>query len=196
MGKRRTGSRHILLVPKRAMGRLWKPSFLIGLLLAVILWQMQKGNLILERLENQFLLVGGMVFALLFTVFTLAARNMNYIQAYSNHFRLVTPFLRLKISYRRIQSSHPVDFGQIYPPSEMSWAQKRALRPFFRETALAVRLTGYPLPLRFLRFFLPQQVFLPGEKGFLFVVEDWMGLSTELDSMSESWRAEISRRRK
>lgn len=192
MSKRRRGSRYILLVPKRAMGRLWKPSFLTGLLLALILWQTQKGNLIFDRLDNQFLLVGGMIFALLFGAFALAARNMNYVQAYPTHLRLVTPFLRLKISYRRIQSSHPVNFGQIYPPAEMRWAPKRVLRPFFDKTGLAVRLAGFPLPYRFLRLFLAPQVFLPSKKGFLFLVEDWITLSTEIDSLAESWRAKTS----
>ena len=196
MNKSKAGSRHILLIPQRAMGRLWKPSFLVGILLAVILWQSKKGNSILANLDNEYLLFAGMIFSLLFGVFTLAARNMNYVQAYPSQLRLVTPFLKLKISYKRIQSSHPVQFGQIYPPSEMKKAQLRALKPFLNKTALSVRLSDYPLSQRFLRLFLPQQVFLPSEKGFLFVVKDWMALSTEIDSRAETWRTHASRQKR
>jgi len=195
MSKSEAGHKHILLVPKQAMGRLWKLSLLLGLLYAVVFWQSQKGNLGTIRSGSQVLLFVGLVVALLFSVFTLAARNMNYVQAQPTHLRLVTPFLRLKISYRRIHSSHPVKLNQLYPPSEMNWAQRRTLKPVFRVTALGIELTDYPLPTNFLRLFLPKQVFLPGEKGFLLLVEDWMGLSAEIDSLSEAWRFRENRQR-
>ena len=196
MSKSEAGHQHILLVPKQAMGRLWKLSILLGLLYAVVFWQSQKGNLAPIRSGSQVLLLGGMVIALLFSVYTLVARKINYVQAQPTHLRLVTPFLRIKISYRRIQSSHPVKLSQHYPPSEMSWAQRRTLKPIFRVTALGIELTGYPLPPNFLRLFLPKEVFLPGNKGFLFVVEDWMGLSAEIDSLSEAWRVGENRQRR
>ncbi len=193
MSKKKKGNRYILLIPKRAMGRLWKPSFFLGLLLAVLLWQAESGNLIKIDKTNQGLLVAAMVFALLFGLFTLAAQNMNYIQPCASHFRVVTPFLRLKISYRRIRSSHSVNFNQTYPLNEMRWAQKRFFKPFSTKTALAINLTGYPLPPKFLRLFLPKQVFLPSETGFLLVVEDWMTLSTEIDSFAGTWRSRRKR---
>ncbi|MEA2008519.1 MAG: hypothetical protein U9O54_05320, partial [Chloroflexota bacterium] len=125
MGKGKTGQRYVLLIPKRAMGRLWKPNFLLGLLLAAILWQAESGQLIAVSDKSRGLLVAAIVFVLLFGTFTLAARKMSYVQPCASHFRVVTPFLRLKVSYRRILSSHPVDFSHTYPPAEMRWAQKR-----------------------------------------------------------------------
>lgn len=189
MGKSKKGKRHLLLVPKRTMERLWKPCFTLGVLLAVLLWQAKRGPLIFIPQKAHGVLVAAMVFVLLFAVFAAAARNMNYVQPRANHLRIITPFLRLKISYNRIRTSYPVEFSKTYPPDQMRWAQKRFLKPFFLKTALAVKLTQYPLPHKFLRLFLARQVFLPGQSGFLFLVEDWMSLSTEISSFAQTWRA-------
>jgi hypothetical protein len=112
---------------------------------------------------------------------------MSYVQPRSDLFRIVTPFLRLNVSYRRVHSVHPAEFHKLYPPAEASWGERRFLRPFYGQTAVVVKLFDYPLHRRFLRFFLPPHMFDPTGKGFVFLVSDWMALSREMDNLRGQW---------
>jgi hypothetical protein len=113
---------------------------------------------------------------------------MGYVQAREDHIRLVTPFVNLKISYQRVRSFHTANFVQLFPPKEASWAQRRFLEPFYGRTALALELSKLPLSKGFLRLFFGPQMFLPTTTGFVLLVEDWLELSTEIDSRMGKWR--------
>jgi hypothetical protein len=110
-----------------------------------------------------------------------------YLQIYSNYLSVVTPFLRLKISFRRVRSIHPTLVQQLFPPNESSWSQRSFLEPFYGKTAVVVELTDYPMNPALLRLFLPAQMFSPHFIGLVFLVPDWMKLSTELDSVYGAW---------
>jgi extradiol dioxygenase family protein len=77
---------------------------------------------------------------------------------------------------------------QAFPPREQSWSQRRFLQSFYGETAVAVELHGYPLSRILLRLFLSPLIYLPQSTGFVFIVDDWMKLSTELDARIASWQ--------
>jgi hypothetical protein len=115
------------------------------------------------------------------------ARYMSYVRAHADHLRVVTPFLRLKISYHRIRSVRFAEFHKLFPPQDFSWAEERFLAPYIRETVIVVDLDDYPLPYSFLRLFLPTQMFSPQGTGLVFIVSDWMELSTEVDSYRGEW---------
>lgn len=186
--RRGKGRRHTLLPYKRSMDRLWKPTLLLGLLLAGLWWQGAIGFIVpLDALGDAVVFVGALV-VLGFTLYAILARHMNYVQAFSDHVRVVTPFLRMKISYRRIRSVRPVEFHHLYKPASLNWAEKRFLQPYFGETIVVMELFSYPLPPRTLRFFLPDYFFHPQMVGFVLIVADWMALTTEIDSLRGTWR--------
>lgn len=188
MPPRKFGNRYKLLVYHDFWNRLWKPTLFLGALLAVIWWQAGTQNSPLIQTANSPWVLLGAIVSLLMGVLAFLLRNMSYVQPTDSYFRLVTPFLRLKISYRRVRTIHPIDLVQAFPPREQSWSQRRFLRTFYGETAVAVELHGYPLSRMLLRLFLSPLIYLPQSTGFVFVVDDWMKLSTELDARIASWQ--------
>jgi hypothetical protein len=200
MKTRKAGKRHRLLLYRRTMDRLWIATLILGILLGAIwLWFWVSEIPILDP-GNEIWLLAGSAAALGFTIFAFVARQAAYVQPHRDHLRLVTPFLRLSISYRRIRSVHPAAFQQLFPPGKASWSQRSFLDPFYGRTAVVVDLISYPMSPFLLRFFLSPQMFSPQSTGFVFVVPDWMSFSTEMDSFRTSWmqsqKSRQSRRRR
>ena len=194
MKARKAGSRHTLLLYKRVMDRLWKYTLVLGLLLfAIWFWTWWFGPSVLNGHQDVWLMLGAIV-VLAFTLFAFFARRMAYVQPRRDHVRLVTPFLRTNISYRRLVSTHPADFTQVFPPKDASWAQRRLFEPFYGMTVVVLELSAFPLPPALLRLFLAPQMFYRRAKGFIFLVPDWMALSTELDSLMGAWQQEQKQR--
>ena len=192
---RKSGKRHRLLLYRRAMDRLWLATLILGLLLGFIWLWFWYSDLPLLTPGNETWLLAGSVVALGFTVFAFLSRTAAYVQPRGDHLRLVTPFLRLNISYRRIRSVHPASFQQLFPPNKVSWAQRSFLEPFFGKTAVVVELTSYPMSPLLLRLFLAPQMFSPQSHGFVFVIPDWMDFSTEIDTFRSAWMQLQSRQR-
>ena len=182
MKERKRGKRHALLYYRRLMDRFSKAVFWFGLALAVGgalgIWRQTPP---LGGISHDMLLIWGAIFLIL-SIFIYFTRYFAYVQVFSDHLRIVTPFLRLNISFRRVRSVHPSSFQQIFPPKGLSWAQYRFLEPFFAKTAVVVELSKLPMSRIALRLFLPPQMFLGKDSGLVLLVPDWMGLSTELDS--------------
>jgi hypothetical protein len=194
MKSRKAGARHRLLLYWRVMGRLWAAALLLGvLLLAIWGWAQFSETALLAAQESLWLLAGAGV-ALAFALFAYFGRSAAYVQAFGDHLRLATPFLRIKISYRRVRRAYPADFNKLFPPREASWAQDRLLSPFYGMTALVVELTAYPLPPAVLRLFLSPQMFSKRSPGLILLTPDWLALSTELDTLMGVWQRQGTRR--
>ena len=191
----KVGKRHPLLFYRRTMDRILSAAAMLGLLVVVAWGWIYFGEP--QRMPDvtPWLIAGGLV-ALVFFAFAYLARWMAYVQARSDHLRVVTPFLNLKVSYRRVRSVHPSDFQQIFSPNQISWSQRNFLEPFFGMTVVIVELTSYPLKVGLLRLFLPKQMFSSGMPGLVLLVPDWMALSTELDTLQGIWRQFQKPRRK
>ena len=191
----KSGKRHPLLFYRRAMDRLWVATLFLGIILGGIwLWFWMSETPLIDP-GNETWILAGSVAALGFTAFAYVARHAAYVQPQRDHLRLVTPFLRLNISYRRIRSVHPAGFQQLFPPGKASWAQRSFLEPFYVRTAVVVELTSYPMSPFLLRFFLGPQMFSPQSTGFVLLVPDWMEFSTEVDSFRSTWMQAQTRKR-
>ena len=187
MKARKAGKRHPLLIYKRMMNRLWGATFFLGLILLVVWGAIRIRKMAVLETEPTVWLLAGAAVCLAFGLFAFLARNMAYVQPRRDHLRLVTPFLRLNISYSRIRSTHPSSFYQLFPPQNASWGTRKFLEPFYGKTVVVVSLTGYPVNPTFLRLFLPAQMFSRQSKGFVLIVPDWMEFSTELESFRGNW---------
>jgi hypothetical protein len=196
MKAKKPGDRHPLLLYRRTMGRVWKSTFILGLVMGIVGWfSMIKVTTIMGISSNIWLIA---IAALAFGVsaFAFLARYLAYVRVYPSYFSVVMPFLRFRISFRRIRSVHPVLLQQVFPKNEASWAQRNYLQPFYGKTVLVMELRGFPVNPALLKIFLPAQMFSPRSKGFVFIVPDWMKLSTELDSARGTWlQVESARRR-
>ncbi len=187
MKRHKTNRRHILLMYKRMMDRLWGSTLALGILM-LVLWFWSDFFFPSLPILYTLILLGGAIFVLAFTVFAFLARKMAYVQVYPDHLRVVTPFLRLKASYRRLRATHPSEFFRLFSPPKSDWALDHFLEPFYKQTALVVEFNQYPMDPRFLRLFLLPQMFSPQTNGLVFLVQDWMGLSTEIDSALSTFR--------
>jgi hypothetical protein len=126
------------------------------------------------------LAVGGI--ALLFTIFLLIARKMAYVQLFTDHFQLATPFFRLNISYKRIQRTTTAQVSALFPPKSLSGQKREIIVPISGNTALVVHLTSYPIPRSTMKYFLSPFFFYDDTPHFVFIVKDWMKFSSELES--------------
>jgi hypothetical protein len=136
---------------------------------------------------DAWLLAGGVV-ALAYGFFTLLGPSFAYAQPRRDHLRLQTPIYRLKISYRRIQATRPVDVARTFPPASLRPAERGLLDPFYGRTAVGVDLTELPLPQGLLRLFFSRLFFAPDLTGMLLIVDDWMAFSHQLTARVDAWR--------
>jgi len=192
--KKKSGRRFPLLAYKRAMDRLWHitlPFSLImvgAILISGNLWPIIGYIPPIPSPYDGILMVGGVV-TLAFTIFALLARNMAYAQARHDHFRLVTPFLSLKVSYRRVRSIRPTQFAMIFPPEELGRLQRKNYAHFYGMTALVIELTSYPTSPSTIRLMLGPGFLLPKSTGLVLLVPDWMALSMDIESSLGAWRS-------
>ena len=190
-----SGDRHPLLFYRRTMNRIWQSSLVLAIVIA------GAGALSLLTpteilgLESDTWLFAAATVAFVLCIFAFVARYFAYIQVHDSYLGIVTPFLRFKISYRRIKSVRPSLVQQIFPPDRLSWAQSSFLSAFTGKTALLMELKGYPMNPRLLKLFLPDAMFSPQSEGLVLVVPDWMKLSTELASFQSTWIASQKKRR-
>ena len=97
------------------------------------------------------------------------------------HFTLRAPLYPLAFSYRRIKIIRPVEFSVIFPPLEEKHARWRLYRKLWGKTAVVIDLKGYPLSSLWLRLWFSHYLFHPQETALVLVVDDWMGLTRELE---------------
>ena len=191
------GSRKFrLLMYQRMINRWWTVTLTLALVLwgyAALLWGTEyyfadPTQNPLPRLSNTnaivLLAAGG--FSFLFTLFLITIRSFAYVQLFGDHLRLVTPFLRLNIAYKRIQRVHPVEMAALFPPRSISRWRRDILAPLASHTAIVVHLTAYPLARMFFDLFLSPFFFYDKTPHFIFLVDDWMELSTALESARTS----------
>ena len=187
MSTMRSGVRHPLLFYRRTMDRVWIATLALGIVLgAVVSFGLIKPVLVLGISSDVWLVVAAVV-ALALSAFAFFSRFMAYVQATPASLRVVTPFLRFQISYKRMRSVRPTLTQQVFPPGKSSWSQRNFLEPFYGKTALIVELRGFPVSPALLKLFLPDSMFARTTTGLVLVVSDWMRLSTEIDSFRGAW---------
>lgn len=126
--------------------------------------------------------VGGLIAG-----YALLARRAR-ISLHSDHFTLHTPFYPIACSYRRISQVRPVDFKSLFPLEKEKVARRDLYKKLWGKTAIVVDLRAYPLPLWWLKLWLPPYMFHPTEIAWVFSVDDWMKLSRALEEARRAQR--------
>ena len=129
-------------------------------------------------------LMGLSIAPFLVALFLFVVRGVAYIQPYPTHIRLVTPILRFNISYKRLRRYATSEMRAIIPPSKKMTGWKReVVGKFGNKTTLVLELTGWPVEPWMLKIFLSPLFFRDKTPNFVILVNDWMRLSSEIDSM-------------
>jgi len=191
MGK--GGRKYRLLIYEYMLNRWWPKTLLLAITIFVnvgMLWGVEwyySANpaenplpILSEPGGTLMLAVGA--FSLLVTLFLLVTRKMAYVRCFDDHLLLTTPFLRMNISYKRIQRSVTAQMYSLFPPKSLSSWNRDLIRPVSGSTVIVVHLLSYPLPRAALSLFLSPFFFYDKSTHFVLLISDWMGLSTELDS--------------
>jgi hypothetical protein len=123
------------------------------------------------------------------------ARRLTWVQCRPNHLRIQTLFYPLVISYGRIKGVRPIAFAKVFSPSRENAVRQSWLRPYWGKTALVMELSRYPVSKAWLRFWFSPYLLSPDVTGFVFLVEDWMAFSRQLDDSCATWKMRRSERR-
>jgi hypothetical protein len=174
------GRRYPLVVYTRMINR-WAPAVLsLGLALLALAWALRSWGFEDWR-WLAFTSIGGLNLFLGILLWTL--RKSAYVQPFSDHLRLATPFLRLNISYKRIRRASSANMGTLFPPQSVSHWRAEIIEPLLKMTALVIELNGLPMSQSSLRLFLSPLFFKDKTPHLVILVNDWMKFSSELESM-------------
>jgi hypothetical protein len=174
------GRRYPLVVYTHMIKRWWPAIFTLGLALLALSWALRSWGFEDWRWLS-FSSLGGLCIFL--GILLLILRKSAYVQPFSDHLRLVTPFLRMNISYKRFRRASSANMGTLFPPQSVSSWRREIIQPLAKMTALVIELTGYPMSQSSLRLFLSPLFFKDKTPHFVILVDDWMQFSNELESM-------------
>lgn len=191
--RRRSGERFRLVIYERMWQRWAFPCILI-IPASVALWWFAPLLSITHVLYRALALVPALI-ALILLVFIFLARRTAWVQCRPNHLRIQTPIYPLIVSYGRIKEVLPKSFSQVFNPAKEKAARRSWLRPYWGQTALVVRVSKYPVRKAWLRLWFSAYLLSPDTPGFVFLVEDWMGISRQIDDFSTAWEARRAKKR-
>ena len=179
----RAGHKYSLIVYRHLLNRWWPAMIAIGLgmfALAYSEYIAPLGQLLPWRWQL-FAVIGGL--AILIGIFFWIIRFFAYVQPLPNSLKLVTPFLRLNISYKRFKKTTATEMRYLFPYKSMSGWVREIFSPLANKTALIIDLNGYPISPFLLRLFLSRFFFKDKTPHLVILVQDWMRFSSELESM-------------
>jgi len=183
------GNRYPLLLYRHLISRYRLPSLALAVFLLGMAGLLFADIAPLPEESFGWLLAGGSA-SLFVWLMTSLAPSMAYVQPRADHVRVQTPIYRLKISYRRIHSTRPVEVGKVFFRGRLRGREMRSLQPFLGETALMLDLIGWPLAPILLRLFLHRYMLSPDQPGLVLMVTDWMALSKQLSSQIDRYQTD------
>ena len=133
------------------------------------------------------------VFGLARFLLTWAISRTAYVQCTPRNVKIQTPFMPVVFSYKRITNSRPTNLRDVFPPEKQKGARRKMLEEVWGQTVIVIDVKGYPMSKSFLRTMLGPYLLTPKGTGFVFLVQDWMGLSRQLSDYQEQWRARTSK---
>lgn len=174
------GRRYSLVMYTHMLDRWWPAVFTLGLSILGLAWAVYDWGF--EEWRWQTLAsVGG--FILLVSLFLLTIRKSAYVQLFNDYLRLVTPFLRINISYKRVRRTSSASMGSLFPPNSISNWRRGIIEPLAKMTANVIELNGYPINQTVLKLFLSPFFFKDKTPHFVILVKDWMRFSSDLESL-------------
>lgn len=179
----KAGHRYHLVIYSHMLNRWWPATFALSLTLFGVAWGV---SFTPEGKAEPFLVtatIGIGVFVLAFTLFLFVVRKAAYVRAYPTYLRLVTPFLRINISYKRFRGTTTSEMRVLFPPTSLSGWRREIIAPLSSMTAIVINLSAYPVPRILLRWFLSPFFFKDKTPHIVILVKDWLRFSSELDSM-------------
>jgi len=180
------GRRYPLVIYTHMLNRWWPATLTLSLALLGVAWGV---SFTPEGQAQPYLVtatagLAGMV--LFVTLFLFIIRKAAYVRPYPTYLRLVTPFLRINISYKRFRGTTTSELHALFPPKSLSGWRRDIIAPLSSMTAIVINLSKLPMPQFILRWFLSPFFFKDKTPHIVILVNDWLRFSAELDSMRYS----------
>ncbi len=190
----RGGHRYHLILYSYTLNRWWRAVLWIGIFLLALV----AGLRLLPSVLPQFtfpavpdtllwIAAGAGGFAILLAFFLLIIRKAAYVRPLQSHLVLVTPLLKVNISYRRIRQASTVEMQRIFPLERLKGWRRKFLAPIGGQTAVVLQMNGWPLSPTLLKMFLSPFFFPDKTPRLALLVSRWMDFSTELESYRGAW---------
>jgi len=179
----RAGHKYPLIVYRHMLNRWWPAMIAIGLGMFALAYSeyIEPLGKFLPWRWQLFASVGAL--AIFVGIFFWIARYVAYVQPLPNSLKLVTPFMRLNISYKRLKKTTATEMRYLFSYKSMSGWVRDIFSPLANKTALVIDLNGYPISPFLLRLFLSRFFFKDKAPHLVILVQDWMRFSAELESM-------------
>lgn len=179
----RGGRRHRLVIYRVILNRWWPETLAMGGVLALIAWRVYSNPIWQNESWRWQMLAGFAGVTILAGIILAAMRSMAYVQVFPQYVKLATPFMRLKISYKRVRRTTTAEMRGLFPPSQVRGWKRDVISPLGGRTAVVLELNGWPADPKMMRMFLAHFFFKDKTPHFVILVDDWMKFSTELESM-------------
>lgn len=178
----RAGKKYPLIVYQHMLNRWWPAMLFMGLGMFALAYAEYLDPMSQFLPQNMQLAAAIGVLAIVVGLIFLIAKQFAYVQPHPNSLKLVTPFMRLNISYKRIRKTTATEMHYLFPKKSMSGWLQDIFAPLASRTALVIELSSYPVSPLLLRLFLHRFFFKDKTPHFVILVQDWMGFSAELES--------------
>ena len=179
----RGGHKYPLIVYQHMLNRWWPALMAIGLGMFALAYS-EYIDPMAQFVSWRWQLFAGIgVLAILIGIFFVILRHLAYVQPFPEYLKLVTPFMRLNISYKRIRKTTTTEMHYLFPFKGLSGWMQDIFEPLAGKTAMVIDLNGYPISPVMLRFFLSRFFFKDKTPHLVILVRDWMRFSSELESM-------------
>lgn len=180
----RAGHKYPLIVYRHMLNRWWPPMIAIGLGMFALAYTEYYIEPLGRFLPWRWQLAAAVgVLAILVGIFFWVIRFFAYVRPFPTYLKLVTPFIRVNISYKRIKKTTATEMRYLFSFKSMSWWVREIFSPLANKTALVIELNSYPISRTVLRLFLYRFFFKDKTPHLVILVQDWMRFSSEIESM-------------
>jgi hypothetical protein len=126
--------------------------------------------------------------AFMIFMFRMIASRIPFIQCTEKNFKVQTPLYPVVFSYRRVKETRPNALFEVFKKDKVSKQEARFLEKYSGQTAVIVEMDGFPMSLKWMKFWMTNLMFTPDGQGLVLWVQDWMTLNRELSDFKDKWR--------
>jgi hypothetical protein len=125
-----------------------------------------------------------------------AARRLVYVQCYPKYLRIQTPLFPLTMSYKRIEGTRVVQVARVFDIEQEKKARNSWPEKYWGMTAIAIDVKKLPpnVSESWLKLWFDRYLFNPRRLGFILLIDDWQGLSNQLNGYIADYRLQRSKR--
>jgi hypothetical protein len=176
------GRKYPLIVYQHMLNRWWPAMIAMGLGMFALAYSEYIDPLAQFIAWRWQLFAGVGSLAILVGLFFIIIKRFAYVQVFPSYLKLVTPFMRVNISYKRIVRTTTTEMRHLFPPRSLSGWVQDIFAPLASLTAMVIELNSYPISPAVMRMFLSRFFFKDKTPHIVILVNDWMLFSAELES--------------